>query len=142
MATTAEENKRIVRQIPEKVVNEGNINLIDEIFAEDVIDHTPFGEAQGREAVKETTEYLHAAFPDLSVTVDELVAEEDTVAARVIQRGTHEGEFMGIEPTGQEFEIEIMAFLRLSDGQVVERWIRPDLFGLMQQLGVVEPPGE
>ena len=142
MATTAEENKRIVRRIPEEVVNEGNVEILDEIVAEDVIDHTPLGVAQGLESFKETAEYLNAAFPDMSVTVEEVVAEGDTVAARVIQQGTHDGEFMGIEPTGQDVEIETMAFLRLSEGEIVERWVRPDQLGLMQQLGVVERPGD
>lgn len=140
--TTPEENKRIVRQIPEEVANEGNVALLDEIFAEDLIDHTPLGETRGREAAKELFEQLRAAFPDLEVTVEDMIAEGDTVAARVKWHATHEGEFRGIEPTGREVEFPVMAFLRLKDGKVVERWIQPDQLGLMQQLGVVELPGE
>ncbi|WP_396613231.1 ester cyclase [Haloferax sp. S1W] len=143
-ATTPEENKQIVRRIPEEVASEGNIDLMDEIFAEDLIDHlpAPFGEMRGREAAKEQFKQLQTAFPDLEVTVEDVIAEEDTVAARVTWRATHEGEFMGIEPAGREVEFPVFAFLRLQDGKVVERWIQPDQLGMMQQLGVVEPPGE
>jgi len=90
----------------------------------------------------EQFEQIRGAFPDLSVTVEEMVAEDDTVAARVTWHATHEGEYMGIEPTDREVEFPINVFLRLDDGKVVERWIQPDQFDLMQQLGVVEPPGQ
>lgn len=141
---TAEENKRIVRRIPEEVVDAGNTDRYNEILAPDVVDHlpAPVGETRGREAAKNLVEQVHVAFPDLSVTVEDMVAEGDTVALRVTWRGTHEGEYFGIEPTSREVEFQIEAFLRLEEGKVVERWIQPDQFGLMQQLGVVEPPGE
>lgn len=138
--TTAEENKRIVSRIPEEVANQGNLSVMDEIFAEDLVDHSPLGELRGRDAAKEQFEWIRAAFPDLEVTVEEMIAEGDIVAARVRWHATHEGEFMGIEPTGREVEFPIFAFLRLEDGKVVERWIQPDQLGLFQQLGVVEPP--
>jgi predicted ester cyclase len=140
--TTPEENKRVVRRFPEEVATQGNIDVIDEICAEDILDHSPLGEKQGRDELKEQAKYLLSAFGDLSVTVEDIIAEGDTVAMRVTVRGTHEGEFMGVEPTGKEFEFQNTVFARLKDGKVVERWIRPDLFGLMQQLGVIEPPGE
>jgi len=139
--TTSEENKRIVRRLPEELLK-GELDVIDEIFTEDAIDHSPLGEKQGREALKEKAEYLLAAFPVESFTVEEAVAEDDTVVLRVTSRGTHDGEFMGIEPTGREFEIQSVIFYRMRGGQIAERWAQPDMFGLMQQLGVVEPPGE
>lgn len=140
--TVLEENKQTVRRLPEEVVSKGDLDVIDEIFTEDVIDHNPLGETRSREAIKESTEYLHAAFADASATVEEAVAEDDTVVLRVTVRGRHDGEFMGIEPTGQEFEIQNVLFCRMRDGQIAERRVHPDLFGLMQQLGVVEQPGE
>lgn len=123
MATKAEENKRIVRRIPKEVANEGNIDLMDKIFAEGVIDHPPLGEMRGREAARDQFEQLWAAFPDLGVTVEDMIAEGDTVAIRVTWHATHEGEFVGIEPTGRGVEFPVLAFLRLRDGKVVERWI-------------------
>ncbi len=122
--------------------NKKNYDVFDEAFAEDEIDHGPTGETRGPEGPKEGLKTLHNAFPDLEITIDELIAEGDTVALRSTQRGTHEGEFMGIEPTGKQIEVENMVFARFEDGKVVERWIQSDRLGLMQQLGAVDPPGE
>ena len=122
--------------------NKKNYDVFDEAFAEDEIDHGPAGETRGPEGPKEGLKTLHTAFPDLEITIDELIAEGDTVAIRSTHRGTHEGEFMGIEPTGKQIEVENMVFARFEDGKVVERWIQTDRLGLMQQLGAVDPPGK
>lgn len=140
--TSPEENKRIARRFPEEVATEGDISLIDELCTDDVIEHSPLGERQGREELKKQSEYIHAAFPDVSVTIEDAVVEGDTVAQRLMFRGTHKGEFMGIEPTGTEIEIRNMLFTRIENGQITERWLLPDTLGLLQQLGVVELPGE
>lgn len=139
--TTTEENKLLVRHSVEQY-NRQNYDVFDEEFAEDAIDHSPFGETKGPEGLKEGLKALHTAFPDLEITIDDLIAEGDTVAVRSTHRGTHEGGFMGIEPTGKQIEVENMVFARFEDGKVVERWIQADMFGLMQQLGAVDPPGE
>jgi len=112
METTpeTESNKQIVRRLLDEVVTEGNIDLIDDIFAEDVLDHTLMGDTRGREPIKERAESLHAAFSDFSATAEKLVAEDDTVALWAIDRGTHDGEFLGIEPTGREVEYSATAF--------------------------------
>lgn len=140
--TTPEENKQIARRFPDEVATEGDVDRIDDLCTEDVIEHSPLGERQGRAELKKQSEYIHTAFPDVSVTIEETVAEGNLVAQRLTFRGTHEGEFMGIEPTGTEVEIPNMLFTRIEDGQIAERWLLPDTFGLLQQLGVVEPPGE
>lgn len=144
MATeeTTEENKRIARRFIDEVSGKGNVDLIDELFAEDVIDHTPLGETRGREAIKELFENLSAAFSTHDTTIEEIIAEDDMVALRGPSMLTHEGEFMGIEPTGREVQIEGMDFLRIQDGKIAERWVQLDMLGMMQQLGVVETPGE
>lgn len=140
--TTPKENKRLARRFPEEVATEGNVSLIDEICAEEVIDHSPLGEVHGRRELKDQLESIRTAFGEFSATVEEAIAEGETVAMRVTLRGTHEGEFMGVEPTGTEFEVANMVFTRIEDGQIVERWVQPDMLGLMQQLGVVELPDE
>jgi predicted ester cyclase len=81
-----------------------------------------------------------AAFPDFEATVEDIVAEGDTVAMRVTLRGTHDGPFMGVEPTGNPFEVRNMVFTRIEDGKIAERWVQPDTLSLMQQLGAVELP--
>lgn len=140
MATLIEENKRIARRFPEEVATNRNLDAIDEICAEDVLDHGPLGDVRGRENLKEQLSMLQSAFGGFSATVEDVIAEDDTVFMRVTIRGTHEGEFLGIEPTGRTFEQQNMVITRLADGKIVERWIQPDMFGLMQQLGVVEAP--
>ena len=140
--TNSEENKRVTRRFPEEVATEGNTDLIDEICTEDVLDHSPFGDNQGCDETKKEIEELRRAFGDFSATVEEVIGEGDTVAMRVTLRGTHKGEFQGIEPTGKEFEIQNMVFTRIEDEKIAERWVQPDMFGLMQQLGVIEPPTE
>jgi predicted ester cyclase len=141
-STTPEENKRLARRYPEDVATEGDIHLIDTICTEDVVEHSPLGERRGTEALKEQSEYIHAAFPDVSVTIEDVVAEGDTVAQRLTFRGTHQGEFMGIEPTDNELEIANTLFTRVEDGHIAERWLLIDTLGLLQQLGAVDPPGE
>ncbi|MFT4883198.1 MAG: steroid delta-isomerase-like uncharacterized protein [Natronomonas sp.] len=138
--STLVDNKEIVRRFAEEFLNEGRYETGEELVAEDIADHTPYGEATGREAIVETMETVRAAFPDLVLIPREIIAEGDTVAVRMTQRGTHEGTFMGIEPTGKSFEIEAMGFVRIEDGKIVERWGVPDLFGLFQQLGQKELP--
>jgi len=142
MTTTAEENKRIARRILEEVVEQGNLDAVDELYTEDAVEHTPVGDFSGRETIRGGFEMTRRAFSDYTVSVDDIIAEGDTVAVRLTERGTHDGEFMGIEATGKEFEHQTMAFLRLEEGKVAEWWVQPDNLGLMQQLGVVEPPGE
>ena len=142
MPTTAEGNKGIARRIIEEVVEQGSLDAVDELYTEDAVEHTPMGDFSGHEAIKEGFKMTRRAFSDYTVTVDDIIAEGDTVAVRLTERGTHDGEFLGTDPTGQEFEHQTMAFLRLENGKVAEWWIQPDNLGLMQQLGVIEPPGE
>lgn len=139
-AIPTEENKQVARRFPEEVATEGNVDVIDEICIEDVVDHSPIGEVRGREALKAQTEALLEAFGDLSVTVEDVIAEGDTVAMRVTLRGTHEGPFMGIEPTGRAFEVGNMVFTRIEDGRIAERWVHPDVLSMLQQLGVDRLP--
>jgi steroid delta-isomerase-like uncharacterized protein len=136
MSTKSEDNKRIVRRIRDEVEEQGNLDAVDEIFAEDVVVHTPMGEFSGREAVKEMYESDRKAFSDSTETIHDFIAEGDTVAVRMTERGTHDGEFMGMAPTGKEYEIQTTAFLHLEDGEVAEWWIQPDTLGFLRQLGV------
>lgn len=138
--TTPQENKRLARQFPEEVATTGTLSLIDEICSADVIDHSPLGEVHGREELKAHIETIREAFEEFSATVEDIVAEGDTVAMRVTLRGTHEGPFMGIEATGSTVAVSNMVFTRIEDGQIAERWVQPDMLELMQQLDVVDVP--
>ena len=139
--TTAEENKRIARRVPEELAAEKDLDLVDEIYAADAVEHSPSGVHRGRAGIRAEMEAVVAAFPDLSATVEDAVAEGDTVAMRVTLRGTHDGPFMGVEPTGKSFEVDNAVFTRVEDGQIAERWVQPDVLGLLRQVGAVDVPG-
>lgn len=135
-----EQNKELVRRIPEAVFGEGNLDLLDELYAEDAVEHNAMGVHQGRPAIRESFQAFLTAFPDISQTVENIVAEDDTVAIHITSRGTHKRALMGIEPTDNEIEVQQMFFVRIEDGMIVERWFLPDSLGLLQQLDVVEFP--
>ena len=94
------------------------------------------------EGVKQFYEMLWGAFPDVEVTIEELVGEGETVAFRGAHfRGTHQGEFMGVAPSGNQVTIGVQNFYRFRGGKVVERWTNPDMLGLMVQIGAIPAPG-
>ncbi len=136
----AEENKAIVRRAYE-AINQNNLDALDEMVAPDITDHDPApGQGPGLEGVKQYFSSLHTAFPDFQMNVDFMVAEEDKVVARVSVSGTHQGEFLGIDPTGSRVAITGIDVLRIVDGKIVEHWGNFDDLGMLQQLGVVESP--
>jgi steroid delta-isomerase-like uncharacterized protein len=93
------------------------------------------------EGVKQFYEMLWGAFPDIKVKIEDVVGEGETVAFRVTVRGTHQGEFMGVPPSGNPITIGVQNFYRFRDGKVVERWTNPDMLGLMVQIGAIPAPG-
>lgn len=142
VSSSAEENKALVRRYYE-VFQEEDFEVLDEVLASDYTLHGIPGaeeELTGRDAVEEYLRDLLQAFPDLTSTFEELVAEDDTVAYRASMTGTHEGEFMGIPATGETVTIEGTGFFRIEDGKIAEAWPQMDTFGMMQQLGVADLP--
>lgn len=137
-----EQNKEIARRIPEDVFGESDLDLLDELYAEDAIERNAFGDQQGRAAIRKSFKAFLTAFPDVSQTVENIVVDGNTVAIHITSRGTHKGELWGIKPTGQEIEVQQMAFIRIEDGMIAERWFLPDNLSLLQQLGVIEFPPE
>jgi steroid delta-isomerase-like uncharacterized protein len=139
---SAEENKAIARRGYE-AINQNNLDALDEVAAPDITDHDPApGQAPGLEGVKQWFSSMHTAFPDFQMNVEEMIAEGDKVVARVRMSGTHQGEFMGIDPTGNRVEISGIDILRVADGKIVEHWGNFDDLGMMQQLGVIPEPGQ
>lgn len=135
--TRKEAYKRTVRKYPRAVAS-GELHVLDEICTEDVISHAPLDEPRGREALKEYEAPVHEAFPGFDVTFEDIVAEDNRVAMRILIRGIHEGEMMGIAPTGTEVKFQNVIFHRMDDGKIAERWVQPDVVGLLQQLGAVD----
>ena len=141
MATTPAEQKEHVRRV-ETAVNNQDHDLISEIFAEDLVVHFHGGreEVNGLEEFKAYLDALYEAFPDLTISLKELVGEDDMVAVRFTGTGTHEAEYNGIAPTEKEIQLSGMRFCRFDDGKIAEVWGQRDDLGVLVQLGVVEPP--
>ncbi len=137
---TTEENKAIARRFAEvlqEFFRTGDVDLMDSVLAENVVQHVSGlpPEAQSLEGFKQLLPALPQAFPDVLFEVENLVAEGDMVAFRLIWTATHQGEFFGIPPTGTRATVTEMHMFRIADGKVVERWGEWDALGLMQQLG-------
>ena len=134
---SADTNKEIVRRLGVEPW-EGNLGVIDELVAPDYVGHDPAQpEMHGPEGIKEfITGYL-AGFPDGRITIDGQLAEGDMVATRWTGRGTHQGELMGIPPTGKQVTVSGITISRVKNGKVVEEWSNWDTLGMLQQLGVV-----
>jgi steroid delta-isomerase-like uncharacterized protein len=116
----------------------GNLQTLESLFADDVVDHNAFpGQAPGREGIEETLVAYRAAFPNLTLTNDDIVVGSDRVVLRWTARGTHEGELMGIPASGAEVTMTGIDILRVENGKVVERWGEFNGLELMQQIGVV-----
>jgi steroid delta-isomerase-like uncharacterized protein len=135
----SEQNKAVVRRLLEEVWNKGNLSVADELFAPNYITHdssTPdFG--RGAESEKKRASLYRSAFPDLRLTIEDMIAEGDTVMTRWSTRATHKGDLSGIAPTGKQITISGISFGRLAGGKIVEAWVNWDALGLMQQLGVI-----
>ena len=135
---SAEENKALVRRFVDEVQSGGNINLIDEICSPEFVNYSaPPGLPADCEGIKIVTNMFRGAFPDSYFTVGDMVAEGDKVATRKTFHGTHEGEFMGIPPSGKTVTIGLIDIVRITDGRVVEHWSMGDNLGMMEQLGVI-----
>lgn len=139
-----EENKAVIRRFLEEVFSAGNLELVDELFATAYVLHNPSvsGEVRGPEGMKQYVNMYRNAFPDTRFTVEDQIAEGDEVVTRWTFRGTHQGELMGIPPTGKRVTITGIAINRLSGGKIEEQWNNFDQLGVLQQLGAVPAPGQ
>ncbi len=135
---STEENKATIRSFYEAA---GDPERAVKFISPDFVDHSlPPGMPQGPEGFRQLVAMFNQAFPDLRVEVEQLVAEGDMVADRVVVRGTHQGELMGIPATGKQVVLTSTNINRLAGGQIVEHWGDADNLGLLQQLGAVPTP--
>jgi steroid delta-isomerase-like uncharacterized protein len=140
----SETNKTVVRRLFEEVWNKGNLPVTDELFAPNYVHHdssTP-DVGRGPESEKKRATLYRTAFPDLRLTIEDIIAEGETVMARWSCRGTHKGDLSGIAPTGKQFTISGISIARIANGKMAEGWVNWDSLGLMQQLGVVPELGK
>jgi steroid delta-isomerase-like uncharacterized protein len=139
---STETNKAQFRRIYEEMFNKGDLSIVEDLVAPDCINYEmpPGMDNRGPESGRQIVGMLRTAFPDLHFTIEELVAEGDTVAGRVSMSGTHLNSFQGISATGHFFEQPQMHFVRFRDGLAIEhRAVRDDL-GMLRQLGVIPAP--
>jgi steroid delta-isomerase-like uncharacterized protein len=112
-------------------------SLASRPFADDAVDHDPApDQGPGREGFREFFTTLATAFPDAHIEAEQLVADDDHVCIAYTLTGTHEGEFHGVPPAGNEIEVRGVQIGRFEDGQIVERWGSSDELGILKQLGV------
>jgi|SRR5262245_4152053 steroid delta-isomerase-like uncharacterized protein len=129
------ENKALVRRYYEELWNRWDFALADELLAEGLTFRGSLGvTVRGRDGFKGYMEAVRRAFPDFHNRVEELVAEGDTVAARLTYTGTHRGELFGIRPTGRFVTYVGVAIFRIAAGRISEGWVLGDVHGLTEQL--------
>jgi steroid delta-isomerase-like uncharacterized protein len=136
-------NKALIARWFEEVWNQGRTELIDEMRARETVatglaDGSQ--ESRGPEPFKAFYTNLRIAFPDLRVTVDDVLAEGDKVAARISIGGTHMGDALGAPPTGKTVQFSGIILARIEDGKIVQSWNSLDLLSLLKQIGAVSDP--
>ena len=120
-----------------EAVNSGNLDVFHELFAATVVDHDPASDqGSGPEGFIHFFTGFRAAFPDLKIAVEQLVADDDNVAIAYTITGTHQGDFLGIPATGRQIKARGVQIARFENGQIVERWGSSDQLGILQQIGV------
>lgn len=137
---SAEENKALVRRFYAEI-DKGNIDVLDELMAEDYIDHNPPpfpGLKPGREGVKQAFKMFWEATPGYH-HIEDMIAEGDKVVTRLTSYGKHEKDLPGAPATGNEMKMTSITIHRIANGKLVEKWAEKDMIALLTQLGVMRP---
>ena len=141
--SNVEENKALIRRGFEEEWNQGNLDVIPEIFSTDFVCHMVGSpDIHGHEGWKQYVYMIRTAFPDIHFTIEDQFGEGDKVATRWTATGTHKGELMGIPPTSVQVTLKGINIYHIADCKIVEFWVNKDDLGMMQQLGVIPAPGQ
>jgi steroid delta-isomerase-like uncharacterized protein len=134
--TNSQANKKIVTEFIVEVINNRKLDLAGNYFSRDLIWHgwSDFSHLNGLDAFVDLLRQFFVGFPDLHVTMEDVIAEDDKVVLRWNWSGTHQGYFEGIAPTGKRVKVIGLGVFRLEDGKIVERWLIEDFLDLMRQL--------
>jgi steroid delta-isomerase-like uncharacterized protein len=127
----------LVNRFTDESWNGGNLDLLDEMFAADYVGHdAPRPDpVRGPEGMRDFLRMYHHAFSDAHITIDDVIVRDDKVVTRWTGRGTHDGDLMGMPPTGKAVEFVGIRIFRVAEGKIAEGWVVWDTFGLMRQLG-------
>jgi predicted ester cyclase len=135
------QQQQIVERMFDEIINKGNLDVADELFAEDYVDHGPMGEMPGVAAFKELVSMWRSAVPDVHCSVENWFESGEMCAWNVRVSGTHTGEMMGIPPTGKSFSYVTPNIGRFNaSGQAVEHWADQGMFQFLTQIGVLQQP--
>ena len=141
--TSSDQNKALVRRFYEEI-DKGNISILDELVAEDYLDHNPPpfpSQLSGRERLKQEFKRFWEATPGYH-HIDDQIAEGDKVVTRMTSYGKHEGDLPGAPRTGNDMKMTSITIHRIADGKLVEKWSEKDMLSLLQQIGIMPPmPG-
>lgn len=132
--------KAILERMFEEIINQGKLDVADELFAEDFVDHGPMGDIQGRQAFKGVVAQWRAAVPDVHCTVENVVTDGELAGWTVRATGTHTGDNLGFLPTGKRFETVSANVGRFRDGLAAEHWSEQGMFPMLVQLGLLPMP--
>ena len=140
----AEENKVTARRFYEELFNQGNLDAAEEIVTPDFVIHDPNipEEPRGPEGLKRFVSMYRNVFPDLNFTIEDQIAEGEKVGTRWVAHGTHQGELMGIAPSGKPVTVRAFTLQRFSGGKIAEDWAHYDALGMMRQIGAIPEPGQ
>lgn len=132
-------NQALVRRVYDEIINMRNLDLIDEVASEGFVEHEAFPglPSTGPKAAKAVLGMFLAAFPDLAMTVDDVIAEGDKVAVRGTMSGTQKSEFMGIPPSNKSFTVPFIDIIEFRDGLATAHWGVRDQVAMMEQLGLL-----
>jgi predicted ester cyclase len=136
----SEENKTLTRRFYEEVFNQKKLGVVDELCAPGFIDHNPApGQAPGVPGLKDWLQQFFKAFPDLTATVEEMVAERDLVVTRLTCQGTHKDVIAGATPTGKKVTFSALDMVRIKGGRATEVWHEGNDIAVLMELGAQNP---
>ena len=139
---TLEQNKEIAKRFIQEVFVESDEAAVDELAAPDFTPHSWGEMPPGVDGLKAAQRRVSAGLSDARMTIEDVIAEGDKVAVRLISHGRHTGEFMGMPPSDKSYDISEIHIFRIVDGKVAEHWRDADMLGLMQQLGAMDEASE
>jgi steroid delta-isomerase-like uncharacterized protein len=133
-----EGNKKIAKEFTERM-GKGDSAVLDELTTDDFVVHVLFdkGYDVNRDVYKQTNDGGHVSFPDYSLSVDDMIGEGDKVFVLSTKTGTHNGNFLGVPPTGKQINVFRGVVYRLENGKIAETWAMEDMFSHLSQLGVL-----
>jgi predicted ester cyclase len=142
--TDEEKNTAAAKRFYDEVMGKGNLKVIDELVADNFVEHyVPDPKVPANKAgLVQTVTMLRTAFPDLQITVEDIIAKGDKVWIYTTTRGTNKGEFMGMKATGKKIDVKGLDIVRFVNGKAVEHWGLNDDYTMMMQLGMIPAPGQ